>query len=73
MIHCLQIDLYFKISKHAIQMAEKLKEIVRDCGLEFYLESPTNQQFVVLENEKLKKLKEKLQLVFGKNMTIRIL
>ena len=57
-------DLYFKISKHAIQMAEKLKEIVRDCGLEFYLESPTNQQFVVLENEKLKKLKEKVAVGF---------
>ena len=57
-------DLYFKISKHAIQMAEKLKEIVCDCGLEFYLESPTNQQFVVLENEKLKKLKEKVAVGF---------
>lgn len=57
-------DLYFKISKHAIQMAEKLKEIVHKYGLEFYLESPTNQQFVVLENEKLKKLKEKVAVGF---------
>ena len=57
-------DLYFKISKHAIQMAEKLKEIVRDCGLEFYLGSPTNQQFVVMDNEKLKKLKEKVAVGF---------
>lgn len=57
-------DLYFKISKHAIQMAGKLKEIVRDCGLEFYLESPTNQQFVVMDNEKLKKLKEKVAVGF---------
>ena len=45
-------------------MAEKLKEIVRDCGLEFYLGSPTNQQFVVMDNEKLKKLKEKVAVGF---------
>lgn len=57
-------DLYFKISKHAIQMAEKLKEIFHDLGFEFYLESPTNQQFVVLENEKISKLKKNVAFSF---------
>ena len=52
-------DLYFDISRHAIEMAERLKEVLREKGCTFYLESPTNQQFIVLENEKLKELEGK--------------
>ena len=40
--------LYFSISRHAILMAEKLKQILRDAGIPFYMDSPTNQQFVLL-------------------------
>ena len=43
-------DLYFRISRHAIDMAERMKDIFRRAGLTFALESPTNQQFIVLEN-----------------------
>lgn len=57
-------NLYFEISKHAIQMAERLKEICHDLGLEFYLESPTNQQFIILENEKMNRLREKVAFSF---------
>lgn len=57
-------DLYFKISKHAIDMAEKLKAICKAHDLTMFLESPTNQQFVVFEDEKLKKLQEKVAVSF---------
>ena len=57
-------DLYFRIGRYAIDMAERLKEIIRDSGVPFYLESPTNQQFVILENERLKKLQEKVAVSF---------
>ena len=50
-------NLYFKISAHAIEMAAKLKEILDAHGLEFYLESPTNQQFVVIDNNLFERLK----------------
>ncbi|WP_026670404.1 threonine aldolase family protein [Butyrivibrio sp. AE3006] len=67
-------DLYFKISKHAIDMAEKLKDICRAHELSMFLESPTNQQFVVFEDEKLKKLQEKVAVSFwekpDKNHTV---
>ena len=53
-------DLYFKIAKHAIDMAERLKKIFSSRHISFYLDSPTNQQFVILENERLKKLREKI-------------
>ena len=39
-------------------MAERLKEVLREAGCTFFLESPTNQQFVVLENQQLEKLKK---------------
>lgn len=57
-------DLYFEIAAHAINMAEKLKEILREKGCTFYLDSPTNQQFIVVENSKLQKLGEKVTYSF---------
>jgi threonine aldolase len=53
-------DLYFEIGKHAIDMAEKLKAIFAEKGYAFFMQSPTNQQFVILENQKMKELKEKV-------------
>ena len=57
-------DLYFRISRHAIAMAEELKKVFRDAGLPFALESPTNQQFVILENSRLEALREKVRFSF---------
>lgn len=57
-------DLYFKISRHAIDMAEKMKEIFADKGYAFYLESPTNQQFIILDNEYMEKLKQHVAFSF---------
>lgn len=51
-------DLYFKISAHAIEMAECLKEGFAKRGYRFYLDSPTNQQFVILPNSQLSLLRE---------------
>lgn len=51
-------NLYFEISAHAIEMAEKLKEMLASKGYAFHLESPTNQQFIILEDEQMEKLKE---------------
>lgn len=51
-------DLYFRISRHAIDMAELLKKGLHEKGYPFYLESPTNQQFILLEDEELERLKK---------------
>ncbi len=56
--------LYFEISRHAIEMAEQLKAVLREKGCHFYLESPTNQQFVVLEDRRLEELKQQVALSF---------
>jgi threonine aldolase len=49
-------DLYFKISKNAIDMAELLREQLRAKGYKFFLDSPTNQQFIIVEDSKLKEI-----------------
>lgn len=53
-------NLYFKISKHAIIMAHQLKEILIQAGFSFYLQSPTNQQFIIIPKKKIKELKQKI-------------
>ena len=51
-----QDDLYKKIARHAIEMANKLKQGLVNKGYILYLDSQTNQQFVIMENKKLKAL-----------------
>ena len=55
--------LYFELSRHAIEMAEQLKALLHEKNVEFYLESPTNQQFVILDDGQVETLKK--QVSFG--------
>lgn len=57
-------DLYFRIGRHAIDMAEKMKEIFARHGLPMYIQSPTNQQFVILENGRMAELAKKIVFSF---------
>ena len=61
-------ELYWKISRRAIETAELLKEVLRENELPFYLESPTNQQFVVLENEQMEALKPHVAFSFWEKL-----
>lgn len=54
-------NLYFEISRHAINMAMKLKTALKAKGYRFYSESPSNQQFVILENDQLAQLEQHVQ------------
>lgn len=53
--------LYFEISRHAIRLAEQLKDAFIEMELTRFIDSPTNQQFVVLPDAVLKKLREKFE------------
>ena len=57
-------NLYLNISRNAIEMAEQLKRLLHDKNYTFYLESPTNQQFVIMENERLEELKKHVAVSF---------
>ena len=50
-------NLYFEIGKHAIAMAELLKKGLADNDIPLYLNSPTNQQFLLLTDEQAERLK----------------
>lgn len=53
-------NLYFDISKHAIDMAMQMKQIFKEAGYPFLVDSPTNQQFVILPNEELPRLSQNI-------------
>lgn len=49
-------DLYFKISKNAIDRAGELLRICTEKGYQTYLDSPTNQQFFIIDDQKCAEL-----------------
>ena len=53
-------DLYFRISKHAINMAMQIRDAFDARGLQFYLHSPTNLQFLIMENKAVRALQQKI-------------
>lgn len=54
-------DLYFKISRHAIDMAMEIKAAFLAKGYEPLMDSPTNQQFFIMTGEQMEKLRENVQ------------
>ena len=48
--------LYFRLARHAIDMAMRMRRIFQENDIPFYIDSPTNQQFVILPNEKTERL-----------------
>lgn len=57
-------NLYFEIGEHAISKAEELKGILKDKNYRFFLETPTNQQFIILENNRYKELSQNVAMSF---------
>ena len=56
--------LYFSISKNAIATANRLKKGFAAKGYRFFMDSPTNQIFLVLENAQLAALEGKAKFGF---------
>lgn len=48
--------LYQRIARHAVEMAMKLRQAFVAKGYQVFIDSPTNQQFVILPNEDLDRL-----------------
>ena len=53
-------NLYFRLSEQGIRTAMRMKEIFKRKGFTFYIDSPTNQQFVVMGNEEAERLSRKV-------------
>lgn len=56
-------ELYFTISRHAVELAIELKEAFVEKGYKLLIDSQTNQQFVIMDNETIERLRR--DVVFG--------
>ena len=54
-------NLYFRLSEQAIRTAMRMRDIFRRKGFLFLVDSPTNQQFVIMDNEKAERLSQKVR------------
>ena len=52
--------LYYSLSRNAIKTAMRMKDIFTRKGFEFLVDSPTNQQFVIIKNELAELLSKKV-------------
>ncbi len=57
-------DLYMKISRHAIEMAELMRRIFLEKGYEFFMETSTNQIFITLSDERKAEMEKECVLSF---------
>ena len=57
-------DLYKEIGRNAIETAAVLKKGLQEKGYKFLLDSPTNQQFIILEDSKMEELRKEVQFSF---------
>lgn len=56
--------LYGEVGRTAIDAAAELRRILSEAGCAFFRESPTNQQFVILENSQMEALAERVRFSF---------
>ncbi len=57
-------DLYMRISRHAIGMAQLMRSVFREKGYEFFMETTTNQIFITLTDERKAELETQCVLSF---------
>ncbi len=57
-------DLYLEISRHALRMARKLQEGFGKAGYALYLDAPTNQVFVILDQKQKERLEPLVEFAF---------
>lgn len=57
-------DLYFKIAKNAIDKADRMRAAFKEKGYKIFIETVTNQIFIVLENTKMQELKKSVSFGF---------
>lgn len=57
-------DLYMKIGEAAVRAADRIRKALRQKGYRLCFGSPTNQIFCIVENEDLKRLREKVDCEF---------
>ena len=49
-------DLYMRIGKHGVMLAQQLRQALEEKGYKTFIDSPTNQQFFILPNDLIDRL-----------------
>lgn len=57
-------DLYLHIGESALNYADSIKNVLKENGYQFFLETPTNQIFIILEDEILHDLEGSAEFSF---------
>lgn len=57
-------DLYLQLGRHAVRLAQEMKKGLEERGCRFLFDSPTNQQFLILENQQMEQLSQKIGFSF---------
>lgn len=73
----LENDLYFNLSRHAVDLAMKIRDTLLEKEYKLLYDSYTNQQFVIIPNDKLKELNKefsflKVKEIDENNTAVRI-
>ena len=58
-------DLYLRIGDSAIRYAGIIKEALTDNGYKLFFDSPTNQIFFIIDNDKMEKFGEHVDYAYG--------
>ena len=56
--------LYYEIGRQGVEMARRVVALLEEYGVEFYLKTPTNQQFALLEDGVLERLQKTVRCGF---------
>ena len=59
--------LYFALGRQGVETAERLKTILARHGIPCYMDTPTNQQFAIMENARYEAIREKVPVGFWSN------
>ncbi len=60
--------LYYRICKHGIDTAMQIKTALQQKGFEFLVESPTNQQFVILPKQAYEEISKHFNVALWENL-----
>lgn len=60
--------LYEDLGKNAIETAEELKCRLREKGYRLYIDSPTNQQFIIVEDGRLEEMEKHIRYGFWEKL-----
>ena len=60
--------LYLTIARHAVEQAEVIRKTLAESGYRLHIDAPTNQVFVVLNGEQMRRLGERVVFTFWEKL-----